>query len=424
MKNEIIIEPNNELKDHTCIFQKAFNECKPDGGKIIVKAGNYYLASIEIFSNTTLYLERGCNLFGLQDTSLYRNSYEYTEETFMQKAFLFAGNQSNIHICGYGVIDGRGDRKHFPPQGYTPSGKSSERPKLFSFYQCSNITVENLTLKNPAGWGLLFQKSDNLRFQNLTLRFLSNTNNDGFDLDSCHNVFITGCDIETGDDAICPKCTDARGCKNIIISDCIISSQTAGFKLGTSSFGDFSFITINNCIFRDCKMGTIKLTNVDGGKMHNIHLSNLIIDNCEGPVFIRAGERNLSYENTKENSRSYTGKIFLSNISGNIVGKYDRTGILITGTQKHRISDVHFSNIHLTFPGGCKEKFSDLPEDETRYPEQFFFGNMPASTLYIRHADSIFFDKTYFNISSSDIRDKIIIKDCSLTDVDNIIFNN
>ncbi|MBR4073054.1 MAG: right-handed parallel beta-helix repeat-containing protein [Clostridia bacterium] len=409
----IIISRNDILKDHTALIQEALDSCKAMGGTVTIRQGDYYISSLEIFSNTTLCLEYGCNLLGVQDASCYRNSYERTEEVFMQKALFFAGEQQNIRICGDGIIDGRGDEQHFPPQGKTPSGESSERPKLFSFYKCNNVRMENLTLKNPAGWGLLFQKCDNLRFNNLTMRFLSNYNNDGFDLDSCHNVFISGCDIHTGDDAICPKCTDARGCKNIIVSDCIIRSNTSGFKLGTSSFGDFSFITVNNCIFHDCTMGTIKLTNVDGGKMHDIRLSNLLLDNCEGPIFIRAGERGLDYDNPKTDGESYTGRIFLSNISGTVTGGYDRCGILITGTSKRRISDVYFSDVYLSFPGGCSEKFDDLPEDEQKYPEQFFFGNLPASVLYIRHADNIHFAQTRFEIREIDSREEIILSDCS-----------
>ena len=402
-----------ESCNHTAAFQRAFDLCRNEGGTIVVPKGEYYIASVELFSNTTLYLERGAILYGIQDSSLYRKSYEITEETFMHQALFICGNAENIKICGEGCIDGRGDKEHFPPQGLTPSKQSSYRPKLFSFYCCQNVILENITLKNPAGWGLLFQYCDDLRFHALTLSFLSNFNNDGFDLDACHNVFISNCTISTGDDAICPKCTHPRGCKNIVVSDCIIQSNTAGFKLGTSSYGNYENILVNNCIFRDCKLGTIKLTNVDGGQMKNIRFNNLIFDQCEGPIFIRLGQRDLLYGHQKQTTPPCIQNVHFSNISGTVASTdFSRHGILITGTPKRHVSNISFSHIDISFPGGSTYNYPDIPEDETRYPEQFFFGELPASTLYARHADEIDFHNVKFTVREKDIRPPIVTVDC------------
>ena len=52
-----------------------------------------------------------------------------------------------------------------------------------------------------------------------------------------------------------------------------------------------------------------------------------------------------------------------------------------------------------------------VPEDENRYPEQFFFGVLPAWGAYIRHAKNIEFKNVELTLRGEDARQKIVLDD-------------
>ena len=52
-----------------------------------------------------------------------------------------------------------------------------------------------------------------------------------------------------------------------------------------------------------------------------------------------------------------------------------------------------------------------VPEDIARYPEQFFFGVLPAWGAYIRHARNIEFRNVVMQTRSADARKKIVLDD-------------
>lgn len=58
-----------------------------------------------------------------------------------------------------------------------------------------------------------------------------NHNKDGTDIDGCNRVRISNCDINSGDDAIVLKSTLDKPCKNITISNCVLSSACIALKM-------------------------------------------------------------------------------------------------------------------------------------------------------------------------------------------------
>ena len=57
----------------------------------------------------------------------------------------------------------------------------------------------------------------------ISIRSKIRKNRDGIDVDSCRNVRIPDCSIDTGDDAIVLKATTDRPCQNVVISNCVIN---------------------------------------------------------------------------------------------------------------------------------------------------------------------------------------------------------
>jgi polygalacturonase len=48
----------------TKAFQRVFDLCKEQGGTVVVPKGKYCVAALRMWSNTTLYLESGAELYG------------------------------------------------------------------------------------------------------------------------------------------------------------------------------------------------------------------------------------------------------------------------------------------------------------------------------------------------------------------------
>ena len=91
---------------------------------------------------------------------------------------------------------------------------------------------------------------------------------------------------------------------------------------------------------------------------------------------------------------------------------------MITGIPDHCIENVRLENITISFPGGGTEEEAKnvVNEDIVKYPEQFFFGVLPAWGAYIRHAKNIHF-KNVKMITREDDKRKMIV----LEDVENFI---
>ncbi len=63
-------------------------------------------------------------------------------------------------------------------------------------------------------------------------------NTDGIDIDSCRNVTVSDCIIETGDDAIALRgCSGrlndkTRICEHIVVTNCVVGSSSSVFRIG------------------------------------------------------------------------------------------------------------------------------------------------------------------------------------------------
>jgi polygalacturonase len=97
-------------------------------------------------------------------------------------------------------------------------------------------------------WTTHIVNSTDVTVSNLYIRGDYNIpNNDGIDIDSSENVDVRNVDIDTADDAICIKTTQAgRGVKNVLVKGGVLASRSAAIKFGSESVADFHNITIED----------------------------------------------------------------------------------------------------------------------------------------------------------------------------------
>lgn len=409
----------------TVPLQRAIDAChQKGGGTVLVPAGSYITGTLKLRSNMTLRLERGTVLLGSQNLADYSADIQGAAEApAFNKCLLYAEGAANLAFEGEGRIDGRGSPKAFPEN---VDGRLAERPMLMRLVNCEGVVFKGLTFRNPASWGIHLVECRDVRIDGISIESRGNNiNNDGIDLDGCRDVTIENCRINSGDDAICPKSTLRQPCENIVVQNCDISSHTAGFKLGTSSRAGFINIKVTDTRFRDCPMGAIKLLLVDGGRMENIELSRLTMENVGGPIFIRLGNRGRRYDRPTE--QVYGAMVSpegmpVGTVRGVVIRRLqaevngadlDRQGIMITGIPGHRIENVTLDDIQIRFAGNPVHEpvTREVPEDIARYPEQFFFGLLPSWGLFVRHVEGLTLNNVRFDRAQPDVRRPFVLQD-------------
>ena len=348
----------------TQAIQSAIDACAAaGGGRVVVPAGHFKTGSIVLKSHVNLHLENGAVLYGstrLEDYRKMKSDYVSlrTQTTTIQ--LIYAEGASHVVIDGYGTIDGRGSA--FKKLSWNDEGIT--RPHLLRFINCSDVTVRGITMRNSGCWMQHYLACDRVRIEGITVINRNNYNNDALDLDGCHDVVVSDMMADSDDDGITLKSTSPRLCENITITNCVVSSHCNAIKLGTETNGGFRNITISHCVVKpsadqssqffghEGKRGTsaISLEIVDGGVMHNIHVSDIVAEGTESPIFVRLGNRARGYAEGIPVTRVGTiDGVHLSNITIRDAGP---SGCSITGLEGHPVRNIFLSGITIHHRGG------------------------------------------------------------------------
>jgi polygalacturonase len=271
----------------TAAFQAALDLCATNGGgTVTVPPGVYLIGSIIIGPNTTLRLEGRANLIGSRDIGDYPLIRARFEGEFGQghRALIYSPNADNVTITGGGSIFG-------PPLNVSRL-RNPRGPVLIELANGTNVMLNGFSTEYEQLWSIHLLFCQNVTARNLVIRTI-NTNGDGIDVDSCSDVTIEGCDINTGDDAISLKSGRGmaamllgRPTQNVLIRNCMLaSSLDAGLGLGTEMSGGIRNVRLENCLICGHQNGIfIKSRDGRGGYMENITGENLTINNS--PTFV------------------------------------------------------------------------------------------------------------------------------------------
>ena len=208
--------------------------------------------------------------------------------------------------------------------------------------------------------------------------------------------------IDSDDDALCLKSTLERACKNVTVSNCVLSSHANAIKMGTESNGGFQNITITNCticsprysqVTYGCQRGLagIALEIVDGGDLDGVVLSNIAMRGVTVPIFIRLGNRARPFKPGMP--KPEVGRFRNVSLNNIVATGVSNVGCSITGLPQHPVENVTFRDIRIEFEGGGSraEAGKQVPEKADSYPESTMFGVLPAYGFYCRHARGLKF---------------------------------
>lgn len=388
-------------------LQAAIDRCAAAGGGVVqIPAGRYLTGTIHLRSHVTLLLEPGSVLLGstrLEDYPMLRDAMPSYTSNYTQRCLIRADGAEDVAIHGAGAIDGNGTAF---------AGKYLVRPYLMRFVGCHGVHISGITLRNPAMWTQHYLECEDVLIEGIRVRSRRpRVNNDGIDVDSCRRVRIADCDIDAGDDAIVLKATTHSPCRDVVVTNCVLSSLCNAFKLGTESSGGFDNIVFSNSSIYDTELAGIALETVDGGDLRRVSISNIVIRNTRYPIFLCLGNRArpITADAPRPGIAAFSGVM----IRGIIAEASSPLGCVLAGLPGHPLQDVLLEDIQLTVPGGGAPLPPDhaVPERPEGYPEATMYGPMPSSGLFCRHVRGLSLVRFTLHAASPDARPALVADD-------------
>lgn len=435
---------------NTRTIQRAIDYINENGGgRLVFQAGNYVTGSVYIKSGVTLHLEYGANLIGST------NPFDYVRDPYIRwTSMIFALKQDNVGITGKGTLNGRGFITANNMVDYVQRGIVSDelkydrttveiRPVLIYFRECSNVTITDVTMRDPASWNQIYDQCKNVYVDGIYVDSKSYWNNDGIDIVDCDGVVLKNSYFDAADDVLCFKSHSYEHiCQNVVVENCVGRSSANGLKFGTVSKGGFKNFKINNITIFDTFRSAITFAAVDGGEIENIEVDGLRSINTGNVIFLRIGDR------WSKGKQPYMKDITIKNVYAEVpFGKpdvgYNYEGPIednprnispasIVGIPEHKIQNVTLENIEIVYPGAGNPLYAyrgttaadldSIPEMHARYPEFSQWKELPAWGFYIRHAEGIHFKNVKLTAEKKDYRPSIVMDDVKGGSFKNVSF--
>lgn len=387
-------------------IKEAIAKCSAEGGgQVLVPAGNYRVdGPIHLLSNIDLHIAEGATLKFSTEPAHYlpvvRTRWEGVD-CYNYSALIYAFEQENIAITGSGTLDGQAENgvwwdwsgaERYGWQEGTPSQADSiSRPRLYDWntrevpveerilgegthlrpnfiqpFNCKNILIDGVTIRNSPMWVIHPVLSENITVQNVKV-ISHGPNSDGCDPESCKNVLIKNCYFDTGDDCIALKSgrnqdgRKSRPIENVIVQDCEMKDGHGGVVIGSEVSGGARNIFAENCKMDSPNLERairVKTNKIRGGTIENLFFRNIEVGEVKEAV-VRVNMRYAIFSDPNQEYIPVVDNIYIENVTS----KKSKYGVLIEGyDEAHPVRGVHLKNC--TFNGvtqGNKIEFgSDL----------------------------------------------------------------
>ena len=400
-------------------IQAAIDKCADTGGgTVYLPPGKWLSGTVYLGDYVTLRLDSGSTLLGSRDP----HNYAHRRGDFSSWSLIAGRGLKKIAIRGSGTID---------VQGSAFRWKDRSRPKGIYIENCRDVVVEGVSMRSAGSWMQHYFDCERLIVRDISVFNHVAYNNDGLNIDSCRDVRITGCVVDSDDDGIVLKSRSLKPCENVTIANCVVSSHCNSIKMGTESGGGFQNIAVTNCSIcspryskvtygRQRGLAGLALEIVDGGILDRVAISNITIKGVSVPIFMRLGNRGRIYD--RNGARPGVGT-FRNVVVNNIVAT-DVSGIgcSITGLSGHMVENVSLSNMKLSFDGGGtrQDASREIPEKAASYPESTMFGTLPAYGFYCRHVKGLKFTNLQLQTTSPDLRHAMVFDDAEDVSIDGL----
>jgi polygalacturonase len=301
---------DGKAKDHPAI-QKAVDACAArGGGTVLVPAGTYLCGTVELKSRVRLFLDAGAVIAGSPDAQDYRklldgdffNVGNPRQPHNRDQALIVARKAKDVGIAGPGTIDARGHHFYDQTAKLDARGRFTVKPwrpgPTVTFFDCDGVRLADFSVKDAPFFALNLVGCTAVRVTDLRVasdfRFV---NSDGLHFCCCRGVTISGCQVETEDDALCfythkEGLTDAPAeCSGVAVTNCVLASGCSGLRIGYSGDGHIKDMAFSNLVIPKAFNGidficTAKNTyrgevTAAGPAVHDLTFSNVVIGDAE-----------------------------------------------------------------------------------------------------------------------------------------------
>lgn len=294
---------------NTRAIQAAIDHCGP-GETVLVPAGTYLTGAIFLHSDMALRLEEGAILLGSGDTADYPLCpYSFEGRKGMSYASLINSvdvleaqpgdpwyetghitdpdrRLHDVTIEGAGIISANGTvlmHKELEE-------KRGFRGRAIFLRNVDGLVIRGVTVRHSPAWCVHMQFCTNVLLEDVTVRTKYSPegekyhvfNGDGVDPDSCRDVVIRGCTIESQDDCIAIKSgRDEWGreigvpTENVLIENCVFR-YGFGVAMGSEMAGGVRNVLVRDCVFEDTySLASVKAIRGRGNYIEDITYERL-----------------------------------------------------------------------------------------------------------------------------------------------------
>ena len=390
------------------------------GGTVLFPSGTYQSRNtIHLRSDITMQLNSGATIRGASNDdydspeSNPNDDFQDYGHSHFHNAMIYGDRLNNIAFVGEGVIDGGGNL-------ITGNPDDGEADKIISLTRCNGLTVgDGLTLRRGGHFAMLINGCTNVHSDHLTIDTASDR--DGWNVISTTNVTITNANISANDDALAFKSDYALGAKlpngNVTVHDSHLSAKCCNaLMFGSETCGDFTGYDFQRITINGSDKSGLGLVSMDGTVISDVHYKDITMTNVRAAITQKVGTRrrcgnspgvgrihDITYENITSSGQSS------NNFSATLWGE---------SGANNKISNVTFTNVNLTVPGGSGSVSTGVPSNDPNDYNPKSIGTRPAYGWYIRNADNIRFVGGSVQFNSSDARPAVIVNNST-----NVVFD-
>jgi hypothetical protein len=313
------------------VFANPMEQKAPDQNNPKVKyfkAGQVYeVGQLNLSSNETLYIEGG---------AVVRGS-------------IFATTAENVHITGYGVLDGS---YYVHDEGH----------RSILFEDCKKSVIENIIMIEPTSWMIVLGLCENITVRNTKqLGFISTS--DGVDVVGSKQIRILNSFIRSGDDCIVIKAFDmsryqkmltknfSADVEDVEANGCTVISHKGGqaFEIGH----ELTTNSVKNIRFIDCDVlgvhdlgGVFGIHNTDRAVICNVLYENIRVEHYYNKLI---DFRIIKSRYFKDPERGRVQQVLFKNIDVTVSQYNPGYSISTIGgyDADHKIEDVVFDNFRM-----------------------------------------------------------------------------
>jgi len=379
---------------------------KAGGGTINFGAGTFAVnGTVHLQSNVTVNVPSGTTITGSASgydapESNKNDKFQDYGHSHFHNAMFFGNNVSNVTFTGGGTIDGGG---HL----ITGNPKSGQADKIISITNCQNLTLSNITLKRGGHFAALINGCDGVKSDHLTIRTASDR--DGWNIINTSHVTITNIDDQANDDALVFKSDWALGKRftdqgHVTVTHAKLSAGCCNaLMFGSETCSDFKDYVFDDIAITGASKSGLGMVSMDGARISDVHYKNITMSGVASPIMQKIGTRKRCGDGPGVGTIS---NITYENVTGTGKGPYSPT---IWGADgSHHVSNVTFTNVKLTVPGGSGSTGTGVPSNNATDYNPKSIGTRPAYGWYIHNADHITFTNSAVDFKNSDSRAAVI----------------